>query len=505
LKGNALWASGKSMENRRRTCRQKDKAMRAEQKNRDHSIFRYRRIAWAAVLVFGASVISTESSAAEEVAALNTKRRAADAKIAEPLEDNVQQTQEVKVASAEQPDKRSAPQAIEFNPSFFFGKVADLSRYTYGNPVTPGVYPLDLTVNGRRHGRFDIEFMAVPGSNIAEPCFNLNTLIKLGVDRQRLAHHLAGDGGGAAVPSADICIPLKTALPDAGSYFDSAELKLDLEIPQIEMSKKSKGYVDPSLWDTGINAGLVQYNLSGYTSGQNFGGSRSNSLYLGLQSGLNIGPWRFRQRSAMSWANRGVGKSWQSQEIYAQRDITALRSQFKIGDSYTNGEVFDSFSVRGIQLSSDDLMLPDSMRSYAPIIRGVAETNARVIVRQNNNTLYEVSVPPGPFEFNDIPATGYGGDLDVTVVEADGRSKEFSVPFAAVSQLLRPGMHRFNISAGRYRDRGLNSEPWIMQATYQRGLSNLVTAYGGILTSLGYESALLGTALNTRVGAISVI
>ncbi|MGO4610516.1 fimbria/pilus outer membrane usher protein, partial [Variovorax sp. 2RAF20] len=96
-----------------------------------------------------------------------------------------------------------------------------------------------------------------------------------------------------------------------------------------------------------------------------------------------------------------------------------------LGDSFTTGEVFDSFSVRGVQVSSEDRMLPDSMRAYAPIVRGVAESNARVIVRQNNDILYETSVPPGPFELADLPAIGYGGDLRVTVEEADGRRQTF--------------------------------------------------------------------------------
>ena len=42
-------------------------------------------------------------------------------------------------------------------------------------------------------------------------------------------------------------------------------------------------------------------------------------------------------------------------------------------------------------------MFPDGMRSYAPEIRGVAQSNALVTVRQGSNIIYQTTVPPGPF------------------------------------------------------------------------------------------------------------
>ena len=51
---------------------------------------------------------------------------------------------------------------------------------------------------------------------------------------------------------------------------------------------------------------------------------------------------------------------------YAQRDLTGLRSQLTVGDYYTPGELFESVPFRGVQISSDDRMLPDSQRGFAP-------------------------------------------------------------------------------------------------------------------------------------------
>ncbi|WP_241537800.1 fimbria/pilus outer membrane usher protein [Burkholderia pseudomallei] len=404
----------------------------------------------------------------------------------------------------------SAPTTVSFNSRLLMGGGIDLSRFERGNPVVAGIYPVDVTVNGERRGRMDVEFRDVRGGDSAAPCFTRAMLDRLGVEGDIVAKRLdaARDATGAAsgqtpTLSASACIGLRDALPDATYTLDSADLTLDLTIPQVDMRKTARGYVDPSRWDNGVNAGLLQYNLSGYASENKFFGNHASSLFLGLQAGANIGAWRVRQRSNLMWANRSAGTSWRSLETYVQRDITALRSQITLGDSYTTGEIFESFGVRGMQLASDDRMLPVSLQSYAPTVRGVADTNARVAVRQRGNVIYEASVPPGPFEFDDLPPTGYGGDLDVTITESDGRTKHFTVPFASVRQLLRPGMQRFNFTVGQYRDALSNGKPWVAQLTYQRGMTNLLTGYAGLLSSTGYASGLIGVALNTPIGAFA--
>ena len=97
-------------------------------------------------------------------------------------------------------------------------------------------------------------------------------------------------------------------------------------------------------------------------------------------------------------------------------------------------------------------MLPDSLNGYAPTIRGVAQTNARVTVRQNGYIIYSTYVPPGPFALDDLYPTSAGGDLDVTVTEADGRETHFVQAYAAVPTLLRDGAWRYSATAGQYRN-----------------------------------------------------
>ncbi|EAR0343567.1 hypothetical protein EA637_25640, partial [Salmonella enterica subsp. enterica serovar Anatum] len=72
---------------------------------------------------------------------------------------------------------------------------------------------------------------------------------------------------------------------------------------------------------------------------------------------------------------------------YLQRNIASVRGELTMGDSSTPSDVFDSVQFRGVQLASDDAMLADSLRGFAPVIRGVADTNAQVTVRQNGSII----------------------------------------------------------------------------------------------------------------------
>ncbi|WP_330732927.1 fimbria/pilus outer membrane usher protein [Burkholderia territorii] len=122
-------------------------------------------------------------------------------------------------------------------------------------------------------------------------------------------------------------------------------------------------------------------------------------------------------------------------------------------------------------------------------------------IRQNGVTIYETTVAPGAFEIDDLYATGYGGDLKVSVTEADGSVHQFSVPYAAVPMSLRPGIHRFSLVAGTVRDAQSDRNPLFMQGTWQQGITNLLTGYGGATLAPVYLSVMLGGAFNTPFGA----
>ena len=392
----------------------------------------------------------------------------------------------------------------EFDRSMLAGgsrDATDIARFEHGNPVLPGLYNLDVYVNQNWVGRLDVRFASPSVDASAVPCINDEMLGHMG-----LAPAKSAGAAAAHVKSPKACVQLADLIPGAKLTFDMSDLRLDASIPQAYMGLMPRGYVNPASWDAGVPAFLLNYNLNSYHATSS--GKGQTSTYLGLRAGLNVGGWQLRQDSTVTWQSGHAGmpgqRHWQNIDAYAQRALPKLRAKVTLGDSFTDGAVFDSFRLRGVQFATDDQMLPQSLRGYAPVVRGVADTNAKVTISQNGMQIYQATVAPGPFVIRDLYPTGYGGDLEVTVTEADGREHRFSVPYASVAQLLRSGVTRFDLAAGQLRDDALQDKPGVVQATVQHGFNNSFTGYAGAQGSAGYAAALIGGAFNTRFGALAM-
>ena len=391
---------------------------------------------------------------------------------------------------------------VMFDPDFFPKGAAaqlDLSRFEKSGYITPGTYRADVVLNGQWRAREDVTFVAEAGSNESQLCLDAQSLSRYGVDVWKVAM-AAAEGGAGGLPEGRFCAPLNRYIPDATINFDMGGQELMLTVPQIYERRQARGYVDPSQWDAGITAATVSYNANAYT---NSGGTNYSSAYLGVNAAAHKGSWHLYHQGALSLSSVG-GSNYQSSATYLQHDLPAWREQLTAGDLFTPGDMFDSVRVRGVRLATEDRMLPQSLRGFAPVVRGVAETNARVLIRQNGYLIYETNAAPGPFVIDDLYPNGYGGDLRVEVIEADGRVKRFTVPFSTVAQLLRPGVDRWSVTAGRVSGLNLQDAPNILQGTYQRGITNILTLYGGATLASGYRSLVAGSAVNTSLGAFSL-
>lgn len=374
---------------------------------------------------------------------------------------------------------------------------ADLSAYESGSQA-PGTYHVDIVIDNQLVDTRDVEFKGVSGADdevTLLPCLSVEQLKTWGV-KTELFPQL--DTGGQ-------CANL-SAIPQASSDFQFGTQRLVLSVPQAALSPQARGWVSPDLWDEGINAAMLNYSVSGsnnWARGNN--GQSSDSQYANLRPGINIGPWRFRNYTTWTRDSNGQDK-WDTVYTYGQRDIIPLKSQLTAGDSSSPSDVFDSMPFRGAQLASDDDMLPDSLKGYAPVVRGIARTNAQVVIRQNGYVIYQSYVAPGAFEITDMYPTGGAGDLDVTVKEADGSEQHFSVPFASLPVLQREGHLKYSVTGGQYRsyDSSVDKTPF-SQFTAIYGLPKGFTLYGGMQESSKYQSLAAGVGKNMGdIGAFSV-
>ena len=374
------------------------------------------------------------------------------------------------------------------------GSSIDITRFQQGIPLQPGTYRTDIYINNKLISRDNVEIRHRGGKSHA--CINQTVFALLS-----FKHEAMNAENVARLSQPEACETLEQLVPTAKATFDSGDLRLDISAPQASLLRKARGTVDPSLWEAGENALFAGYNTNAYQSENR--GIQSQSFYGGLNAGLNLKGWMFRHNGALRWRN-DTRRRYTSLQTYAQHDITPLKAMLTLGDANTSGELFDTFSFRGIQLATDERMLPDTQRGYAPVVRGTAVTNAHVTISQNGVFLYDTTVPPGEFVIDDLYPTGYGGDLDVVVEEANGQINRFSIPYASVAQLLRPGASNYSLVAGMLRNTTLSFTPKVVQATLQHGLSNGLTGYTGVLSTGEYNAGLLGVAWGTPVGAIAL-
>lgn len=385
---------------------------------------------------------------------------------------------------------------VQFNPAFFSkaadGTPIDLSHFSKKNSALPGIYRVDVFINERKIGRRNIELKTQADGEV-EPCFTEANLEDMSINMSRLEEKNKPKPGTA-------CFTLQSIIPEAKTDFDVSELKFDITVPQIYLHGQARGYVDPKYWDEGIPlGGFLNYQANAYRTANN--GIANTQYYLNTLAGVNLVGWRIRYNGNISRQTNQPTR-YQNIATYAQHDITALRSQFTVGQTNTPSDVFDRMPFVGIQLSSDNRMLPDSLQGYAPTVRGIADTNARVSVLQNGQVIYETTVTPGLFEINDLYNSG-GGDLQVKIQESDGRIKTFVVPYAAVPRLLRPGLSNYSLTAGKLRYENLKQAPKFIQGTYQRGINNYLSLYAGTTLAQQYQAGVLGAAINTPIGAFS--
>ncbi|EOA02719.1 usher [Herbaspirillum frisingense GSF30] len=362
-----------------------------------------------------------------------------------------------------------------------------LSRFNRVGNVEPGTYSVDVFVNGSFSHRRSLRFDLFEGQGVAA-CFKAQDAAMLNLRPDLLAQLGQRE-----------CARLEELAPGANAVFDLANLRLNLTLPQAQLKHVARGYVDPEHYDAGESIGFVNYSISQYYVRT---AQVSHSATYGFtDSGVNLGLWRLRQQGSLGYDNH-AGLAWNPVRTYARRALPGWTSELTVGQSFTSGKLLSGLAYQGLELSSDDRMLPDSQRGYAPVIRGSARSNAQVIVSQKGREIYRTTVAPGSFVIDDLYPTSYNGDLDVTVIEADGTRSGFSVPFSALPESMRPGRSRYSLTAGRTRD--TDTPALFMDALYQRGLSNALTGNVGMRLARAYRSVLIGTTLAGPAGSVGL-
>ncbi|OWF70150.1 usher protein [Yersinia frederiksenii] len=367
----------------------------------------------------------------------------------------------------------------------------ELSLFEQGGQL-PGTYLVDIILGGEKVDSTEVAFHSVKlssGEYALQSCLTKEQLSRYGVDVDNYPELLPPAKNTQQGEQAGQCVNL-AAIPQASEEFEFYHMQLVLNIPQVALRPKDE--IPIERWDDGITAFLLNYMANSSETTYRQHGQQQRSHYIQLYPGLNIGAWRIR--NATSWSQSGdTGGKWQSSYIYATRGLYRLKSRITLGESYTPGDFFGSVPFSGVMLGDDANMLPSSQRDFMPVVRGIARSQARVEVRQNGYLIYSTVVSPGPFELTDMLPNHSDGDLHVTVLESNGATQQFTVPYTVPAIALRKGRLRYNLMAGRYRPANVDVETTpIAQATLAYGLPWNLTAFVGGQWSPHYQATTAG-------------
>lgn len=391
---------------------------------------------------------------------------------------------------------------VRFNPALLDSQgleseTVDLSVFENSN-LLPGTYRVEIVLNNQRQETRDVTFHQQTGphqQSELQPCLSVEDLKRYGVNVARFPTLQQGGD----------CADL-TQIKDASARLDVNAQRLLLSVPQAALNNSARDSVPPDRWDNGINALLLNYRFSGaHNEALEEHHPNGDNQFLTLRPGINLGAWRLRNYSTWS-RSRGEKGDWDNLYTYLQREIVPLQGQLTLGESHSPSDMYDSVNFRGLQLASDEDMLPDSLKGYAPVVRGIARSYAQVSVYQNGHIIYQTYVAPGAFAITDIYLGGGSGDLYVTIKEADGSEQQLVVPFASVPVLQREGHIKYSLTGGEYRGDGNRHDGKLFfQGTGIIGLPKAFTLYGGTQQAGPYRSLVAGVGKNFGgFGALSL-
>lgn len=366
-----------------------------------------------------------------------------------------------------------AEEELEFDTAMLRQRGLDpkLAEYfSRGARFAPGPQTVSLVVNTQRRGDAPAVFDADG---------------KLCMDAALLQH------AGLKPPSASgpdgtlACDDFVRAWPATHIELDPSTRTVLLLVPGESRIEGKEGVAG---FQRGGVAALLNYSVMGTRSD----GSGGASTYVAAMSeaGFNAGDWIFRSRQNYT---KSQGKAaWDITQSYAQRTFAQQKMVVQLGELDMFSPVLPGAPITGIQLLPEAaLQVPDG-----PAITGIAESNARVEVWQRDVRVYATVVEAGRFTLTQLPPLSALTDVEVKVIEADGREHGFTVPAVALAGLVRP-QSGYSFSAGQVRtvDVAPGRQPWVVGASWSGAMGGWGT--GSVALMAAQDFTAVGSSLFT--------
>lgn len=327
---------------------------------------------------------------------------------------------------------------------------------------TAGKHLVTLTVNGQRQGRVDITI-----NPQGELCFDPAMLAAANL---KIPSRTLGDTR---------CHDFLGTWPQALIEPDPANLSLALIVPTEAIREQTRDF---SGYQTGGVAALLNYDVTGLQS--YYGDQSSRYASANTELGFNAGDWIVRSRQVQTWQD-DVSRTTHL-AAYAQRTFASHEAVLQAGQINLYNPVLAGAQITGVQILTEQALQVEGQNA---LIEGIAHSQAQVEVRQNGSLIHSTVVPAGPFALNNVRRLNTRSDVEVTVKEADGSERRFTVPAAMLGVgLPAPG---YSLAAGQVRSIGdaQSGDPWVISGGWSGALQPQILLSGGLTGAAEYRAA----------------
>lgn len=156
----------------------------------------------------------------------------------------------------------------------------DLSYFSQDG-VPPGTYHLDVYINDKYVGSESLTFQKneKDASAVVSPCLSGELLNSWLINTT--AYPKLFEAG-------ETCARL-SAIPGMVFTVALAQQRIDFTVPQAAMLNRPRDFVPESQWQQGINAGLLNYSVTGQRNAPRHNGTTIDSQFVSLQPGGESG------------------------------------------------------------------------------------------------------------------------------------------------------------------------------------------------------------------------
>lgn len=420
----------------------------------------------------------------------------------QPKDKSKKATQAKKADRAKLTDKKPKEQEQkkleddEFNLSFLkknqLGGATKIDALTQSN-IPPGKYKVETSLNSNYLSSFDLDFI-LENKKLA-PCISAELLQKLSL-KQEFYKKISED------IAKNQCLTLKQAILGSTFEFNTSNMQLEINIPYSVTNKYEQYSFDKNAINKGANALFFNYRLQHYESiklnkDHNVKNSKSS---LAMNIGANMGALHLRSYLSLSSDNFS-NANFSYGSIYGHFDLIDIYSQVLFGLISTSTLKTSNVGILGINFSSDANMRPINQQGYAPEITAFANTNAVVIIKQNDVEIYRTNVERGNFVISDLTNISLDSNLSMTIYEADGVEKTTEIPVIYIASVLRKNTYEYNTAFGFYTNNfQVNWKEPILSGELNYGVHNNVSLLTGLNLSLFRQELASMVVYNSPIG-----